>query len=52
MSRKPMKSGSGELPLQRCAARPCPLIDWMNFYGAFWRDRFDRLETLLNRIDQ
>jgi DNA-binding transcriptional ArsR family regulator len=29
-----------------------PLIDWMNFYGAFWRDRFDRLETLLNRIDQ
>ena len=29
-----------------------PLIDWMNLYGAFWRDRFDRLETLLNRIDQ
>jgi DNA-binding transcriptional ArsR family regulator len=29
-----------------------PLIDWMNLYGAFWRDRFDRLETLLNRMDQ
>jgi DNA-binding transcriptional ArsR family regulator len=29
-----------------------PLIDWMNFYGAFWRDRFDRLETLLNGMDQ
>src|SRR6266700_6749941 len=23
-----------------------PLIDWMSRYGAFWRDRFDRLETL------
>ena len=29
-----------------------PLIDWMEHYGAFWRDRFDRLETLLNRMDQ
>jgi DNA-binding transcriptional ArsR family regulator len=29
-----------------------PLIDWMSLYGAFWRDRFDRLEALLNRMDQ
>jgi DNA-binding transcriptional ArsR family regulator len=29
-----------------------PLVDWMNLYGVFWRDRFDRLETLLNRMDQ
>jgi DNA-binding transcriptional ArsR family regulator len=29
-----------------------PLIDWIGLYGAFWRDRFDRLETLLNRMDQ
>jgi DNA-binding transcriptional ArsR family regulator len=29
-----------------------PLIDWMGLYGAFWRDRFDRLETLLKRMDQ
>jgi len=29
-----------------------PLIDWMEHYGAFWRDRFDHLETLLNRMDQ
>ena len=29
-----------------------PLIDWMSLYGAFWRERFDRLETLLNRMDQ
>src|SRR5260221_10167199 len=29
-----------------------PLIDWVGRYGAFWRDRFDRLETLLNRMDQ
>lgn len=28
------------------------LIDWMSLYGAFWRDRFDRLETLLDRMDQ
>ncbi|HWZ61303.1 MAG TPA: metalloregulator ArsR/SmtB family transcription factor [Gemmatimonadaceae bacterium] len=28
-----------------------PLIDWMSLYGAFWRDRFDRLETLLNRME-
>jgi DNA-binding transcriptional ArsR family regulator len=29
-----------------------PLIDWMSLYSAFWRDRFDRLETLLDRMDQ
>jgi DNA-binding transcriptional ArsR family regulator len=29
-----------------------PLIDWMNIYGAFWRERFDRLESLLKRMDQ
>ena len=36
-------------------ARPkglAPLVDWMSLYGAFWRDRFDRLETLLKRMDQ
>jgi DNA-binding transcriptional ArsR family regulator len=37
------------------SARPqglVPLIDWMSLYGAFGRDRFDRLETLLKRMDQ
>ena len=29
-----------------------PLIDWMALYGAFWRDRFDALENLLDRMDQ
>ena len=29
-----------------------PLINWMNHYGVFWRERFDRLEDLLNRMDQ
>jgi DNA-binding transcriptional ArsR family regulator len=29
-----------------------PLIDWIGLYGAFWRDRFDRLEALLKRMDQ
>ena len=28
-----------------------PLVDWLTLYGAFWRDRFDRLETLLERMD-
>jgi DNA-binding transcriptional ArsR family regulator len=29
-----------------------PLIDWINFYATFWNSRFDRLETLLKRMDQ
>ncbi len=29
-----------------------PLIDWMQLYGAFWRQRFDQLEDLLKRMDQ
>lgn len=29
-----------------------PLVDWMRHYGAFWQSRFDRLEDLLNRMDQ
>jgi DNA-binding transcriptional ArsR family regulator len=29
-----------------------PLVDWMDFYTAFWRDRFERLEILLKRMDQ
>jgi DNA-binding transcriptional ArsR family regulator len=28
-----------------------PLMDWMAQYGAFWRDRLDRLENLLDRMD-
>src|SRR5262249_36336978 len=24
-----------------------PVADWLNLYGAFWRDRFDQLENLL-----
>jgi DNA-binding transcriptional ArsR family regulator len=29
-----------------------PLVDWMNVYGAFWRERLDRLENLLERMDK
>jgi DNA-binding transcriptional ArsR family regulator len=29
-----------------------PLVDWMSLYGAFWRDKFDQLENLLNRMDK
>jgi DNA-binding transcriptional ArsR family regulator len=37
------------------AAEPqalAPLIDWMGLMGAFWETRFDRLESLLDRMDQ
>ncbi len=37
-------------PRQRPQQGLKPLIDWMSLYGAFWRDRFDRLEQ--NRMDQ
>lgn len=29
-----------------------PMVDWINQYGAFWRERFDRLENLLERMDK
>ena len=28
-----------------------PMVDWLDHYGAFWRDRFDRLEKLLERME-
>jgi DNA-binding transcriptional ArsR family regulator len=27
-----------------------PMVDWLNLYGAFWRDRFDRLEEVLKEM--
>jgi DNA-binding transcriptional ArsR family regulator len=29
-----------------------PLVDWMSLYGAFWREQFDQLENLLERMDK
>jgi DNA-binding transcriptional ArsR family regulator len=29
-----------------------PLVDWMSVYGAFWRDRFEKLENLLKRMEK
>ena len=29
-----------------------PMVDWLDHYGAFWRDRFDRLENLLERMEK
>jgi len=29
-----------------------PLVDWMSYYSRFWQDRFDRLEDLLERMEQ
>jgi DNA-binding transcriptional ArsR family regulator len=28
-----------------------PMVDWLNHYGAFWRERFDQLENLLKRME-
>ena len=28
-----------------------PMINWLDHYGAFWRERFDRLEDLLQRME-
>ena len=28
-----------------------PMWDWIKHYGAFWDDRFDRLEALLERME-
>lgn len=29
-----------------------PLVDWAKEMGGFWENRFDDLESLLNRMDQ
>ena len=29
-----------------------PLVNWIRHYGAFWRDRLDRLERLLEQMDE
>ena len=29
-----------------------PLIDWVKHHAVFWRDRFDRLEKLLERMGE
>jgi DNA-binding transcriptional ArsR family regulator len=29
-----------------------PLIDWIKHYAAFWTERIDRLERLLEKMDQ
>lgn len=28
-----------------------PMVDWLHEYGAFWHDRFDRLGSLLERME-
>jgi DNA-binding transcriptional ArsR family regulator len=28
-----------------------PVADWLKLYGAFWHERFDRLEALLERME-
>ena len=28
-----------------------PMVNWLDLYGAFWRERCDRLEELLQRME-
>ena len=28
-----------------------PMVDWLRHYSAFWEERFDRLEALLERME-
>jgi hypothetical protein len=28
-----------------------PMVDWLRHYDAFWHNRFDRLEAVLERMD-
>lgn len=28
-----------------------PMLDWLDIYASFWQSRFDRLETLLERLE-
>jgi DNA-binding transcriptional ArsR family regulator len=28
-----------------------PMVNWLGMYGAFWRERFDRLGDLLERME-
>jgi DNA-binding transcriptional ArsR family regulator len=28
-----------------------PMVNWLSLYGAFWRERFDRLGALLARME-
>ena len=28
-----------------------PVVDWIRHYSTFWRERFDELEALLNRME-
>lgn len=28
-----------------------PMVNWLGVYGAFWRERFDRLGDLLERME-
>ena len=37
-----------------CRARPealAPMVDWLRHYGTFWRDKFENLEALLERME-
>lgn len=28
-----------------------PMVNWLDHHGAFWRERFDKLEEVLERMD-
>jgi DNA-binding transcriptional ArsR family regulator len=42
----------GRLIHYRCEPRGlAPLVDWLGYYGVFWRERFANLRTVLKEMD-
>jgi DNA-binding transcriptional ArsR family regulator len=42
----------GRLIHYRCEPRGlAPLVDWLGYYGAFWRERFANLRSVLKEMD-
>ena len=42
----------GRLIHYRCEPRGLsPLVDWLGYYGVFWRERFANLKTVLKEMD-
>jgi DNA-binding transcriptional ArsR family regulator len=42
----------GRLTHYRCEPRGLePLVDWLGYYGVFWRERFANLRSMLKEMD-
>jgi DNA-binding transcriptional ArsR family regulator len=53
LKRARLVNGRGEGRETHYSAQPkalAPLMDWMEFYGKFWAERFDALEDVLKEM--